>query len=461
MSNPGSIVILGAGPTGLGAANRLLERGYSDYAVYEANAHPGGLSSSFRDAAGFWWDIGGHVLFSHYNYFDALMDSLIPRDGWVHHVRESWVWVKGRFVPYPFQNNIGSLPDRDMLVCLSGLLAAAGKKEQSKHENFREWILSTFGDGIAEMFMLPYNRKVWAYPPDELSRTWIGERVATPDVERIVDNILGCRPDVSWGPNSTFRFPLNGGTGSIWAALADRLPPEKLRMQRRAVALSLKDKAVRFDTGETAHYDMLVSSIPLDVLTGICTDMDADIALGLSRLKRSSVHVIGVGFKGAVPDVLRTKCWMYFPEDNCPFYRVTVFSNYSPNNVPKPGEYWSLMAEVSESQAKPVDAGFVVKDVIRGMKAVGLVAEDAEPETVWHHRSEYGNPVPSIERDEVLDPAFEYLESKDVYQRGRFGAWKYEVSNMDHSVMQGVELVDRLLSGGKETTLCHPSEINR
>ena len=46
---------------------------------------------------------------------------------------------------------------------------------------------------------------------------------------------------------------------------------------------------------------------------------------------------------------------MYFPEDNCPFYRATVFSNYSPNVVAKPGQQWSLMLEVSESPDKPVD----------------------------------------------------------------------------------------------------------
>jgi hypothetical protein len=36
-----------------------------------------------------------------------------------------------------------------------------------------------------------------------------------------------------------------------------------------------------------------------------------------------------------------------------PTHRVTVFSNYSPCNVPDEN-CWSLMAEVCESAAKPV-----------------------------------------------------------------------------------------------------------
>ncbi len=46
----------------------------------------------------------------------------------------------------------------------------------------------------------------------------------------------------------------------------------------------------------------------------------------------SSTHVVGVGIRGAMPH--GTKCWLYFPEDDCPFYRVTVFSNYAKSNCP-------------------------------------------------------------------------------------------------------------------------------
>jgi hypothetical protein len=46
-----------------------------------------------------------------------------------------------------------------------------------------------------------------------------------------------------------------------------------------------------------------------------------------------------------------------------------------------------------------------------------------------------------------------YLEQHGIYSRGRFGMWKYEVANTDHSLMQGVELINRLLHGEPEQTI--------
>src|SRR5688572_23767608 len=116
------IVIIGAGPTGLGAAHRLHELGHNDWTLIEQSQEAGGLASSVTDEKGFTWDLGGHVQFSHYGYFDCLMDSLLGKDGWLHHERESWVWIRDRFVPYPFQMNIRRLPAEDMKECVAGLV---------------------------------------------------------------------------------------------------------------------------------------------------------------------------------------------------------------------------------------------------------------------------------------------------------------------------------------------------
>jgi glycosyltransferase involved in cell wall biosynthesis len=235
MTDPGRVLIIGAGPTGLGAAYRLHELGVGDFVVLEAEATPGGLAASYVDTSGFTWDMGGHVQFSHYSYYDRVLDKALG-DGWLWHERESWIRIRNRFVPYPFQNNIHRLDAADRDRALDGLEQARSRREGTgRPGNFAAWIDQTFGDGIAGMFMHPYNLKVWGYPLDELDAGWIDDRVALPDLDRIKDNIAQGRDDVSWGPNRRFRFPSEGGTGAIWSGVARLLPAERLSFGQRAV----------------------------------------------------------------------------------------------------------------------------------------------------------------------------------------------------------------------------------
>jgi protoporphyrinogen oxidase len=199
--------------------------------------------------------------------------------------------------------------------------------------------------------------------------------------------------------------------------------------------------------------------MPLDELVRR-SDLSSDLAAAVSALRFSSTHVIGVGLHGAAPDSLGGKCWMYFPESDCPFYRVTVFSHYSPNNVPDISRYWSLMAEVSESSAKPVDASSVVEETITGLLATGLIEDRLQVHHTWHRRLEHGYPTPSLRREPAIQVLLSALDERNVFSRGRFGAWKYEVSNQDHSFAQGVEVVDRWLDGTEEETLQHPKIVN-
>src|SRR5690349_3650113 len=235
------VVILGAGPTGLGAAHRLKELGHTNFHIYDRAGQVGGLATSHKDENGFVWDIGGHVQFSHYRYFDDLMEKALG-NRWLNHERESWVWIEGRFVPYPFQNNIRYLEPETRWKCLQGLIRLYKQPFQGKPKNFREWIDATFGQGLAEVFMVPYNFKVWAYPGEEMDYNWIGERVAVTDLERVLDNILHEKDDLSWGPNNTFRFPKHGGTGAVWESVADILGRDKITLNTEVTAVDAEAK---------------------------------------------------------------------------------------------------------------------------------------------------------------------------------------------------------------------------
>lgn len=453
------VAIIGAGPTGLGAAWRLTELAEQNWLLFEASNNPGGLAGSVVDKKGFLWDFGGHVLFSHYEYFDQVVNQCM-QDEWYHHERQAWVWLRNQFIPYPFQNNIWRLPPEDLVGCLDGLLSVHNKPAVPlRSDSFEDWIFRNFGKGLAEIFFLPYNYKVWAYPPNRLSSCWIQERVATVDLSRILTNLVMRKDDLGWGPNSTFAYPKHGGTGMIWQRVAERLDQERMIMGTAVTSVNPKERQLELADGSTVTYEYLLSSIPLDKLIKMISGVP-ELRQNDSSFLYSSVLLVGVGVEGVLPEVLKSKCWMYFVEDQFPFYRMTVLSNYSKANVPNPEKQWSLLCEISESPDKHVDHAALESDVLRALKEIGLLSDQQKVVSLFQKRLEYGYPTPFLGRDEIITPLNKALYQMDILSRGRFGAWKYEVSNQDHSFMQGVEAIDHVLFGTEEITYNHPSVVN-
>ena len=91
------IVIIGAGPTGLGAAHRLstlaVLRSNTQVIVLKQQGIPGGLAASYRNQNGFLWDYGGHVVFSHYPYFTQTLAEAVSE--WNQHTRAATCLYEG------------------------------------------------------------------------------------------------------------------------------------------------------------------------------------------------------------------------------------------------------------------------------------------------------------------------------------------------------------------------------
>ena len=456
MSSP-RIVIIGAGPTGLGAADRLRELGHDDYVVLEANDETGGLSRSFEQD-GFTWDIGGHVVFSHYAEFDHMLETVLPEEPYSIE-RRSYIRMAGDWAPYPIQNNLRYLPTDMQIECLLGLAELQNKTYDAPPAHFLEWIHRVFGRGFARLFMEPYNFKVWATPPDLMSQQWIAERVSVIDFERALSNILHQRDDTGWGPNNTFAFPKHGGTGAIWSHLANRVA-DHIRTGARARSVDPTRRVVVLANGEEVPYDHLVSTMALDRLTGLThSDESEQLQEAAKGLTHSGTLVVGVGLEKPMEP---GTCWMYFPEDNCPFYRVTNFAQYSNFNVPggDTDRYSSFMCETSYSPHKPADPAAIVDETVQGLINVGLMDPSDRERVVstFLFDADYGYPVPSLTRDAALAALVPWYESRSIYPRGRFGAWRYEVSNMDHSYQMGREVADRILENKPESVLSEKHE---
>jgi protoporphyrinogen oxidase len=443
------VVIIGAGPTGLGAAYRLHELGYDNWVLYEKSEDVGGHATSHVDQHGFVWDEGGHVIFSHYPYFDRLIDKVLGKE--VHErIRESWI-VKGEsWVPYPFQSNLRYLPKEVQVSCLIGAAKAASNGGGREAANFRDWILATMGEGIAEEFMFPYNSKVWTTPLEQMSKTWIAERVAAIDFKRLLENVLYERDDVAWGPNSKFKFPLHGGTGEIYRRMAAFFK-KKIQTGKKLAEVDLAQRRISFADGTGDNYDVLISTAPLDLLATMIKPVDSRLLDAAQGLEHNNLLVVGLGLKKKIET---GRCWIYFTDAQMPCYRATYFSHYSPNNVPNGDieHYSSLMLEMSFRVGETPDPEKVLEQVTTELIRTKMLEESDRGRIVsrYHRTVGYSYPIPTLGRDRALDVLQPTLLEKGIYSRGRFGAWRYEVGNMDHSVMMGVEAVNNIVAGEKE-----------
>ncbi|MFA5879773.1 MAG: NAD(P)-binding protein [Candidatus Margulisiibacteriota bacterium] len=444
------IVIIGAGPTGLGAGYRLKELGHNNFKIFEKNSYIGGLSASFTQD-NYTFDIGGHVVFSHYEYFDKIFNQLLGEDFQACQ-RSAHIYLQNRFIPYPFQNNIQFLEKEQILECLEGLLEIEGEvgiSQRKAAQNFQEWVYAAFGQGIAKYFMNPYNFKVWAHPLEMLSKNWIAERVSVIDLKTILSNVIMQKEDSAWGPNNMFKYPLFGGTGGLFSKF-QQFFQDKLILNSEIKKIDYEKKIVYFED-ESESYDILINTMPLDIFISQITPVKENLQTATKDLLHNGVFVVGIGLN---KKIITEKSWVYFPETVAPFYRLTYLSNYSSNMSPNPSESTNLLLEISYSKYKKEDKLKIIEDAIQGLINTKII-DESDIEKInckFLFDAEYAYPIPSLLRDEALVKIIPFLESNEIYSRGRFGLWRYETGNMDHSLMQGVEVVDLILNQQKEVT---------
>src|SRR5207247_10028598 len=93
--------------------------------------------------------------------------------------------------------------------------------------------------------------------------------------------------------------------------------------------------------------------------------------------------------------------------------------------------YCSLLMQTTYSRFRPLPSGDFVQSVVQGLVAEGILERSDLPliESTYLIHAGHAYPIPSVDRDEALAVIHEYLEPREIYSRGRFGSWKYQIGN--------------------------------
>ncbi|HUC22367.1 MAG TPA: FAD-dependent oxidoreductase [Streptosporangiaceae bacterium] len=427
-------VVVGGGPAGLAATYALAGQ---DVVLLEPDVELGGLCRSFC-VADCIFDLGGHAFFTKDAGVDRLISSELGVDCHTQ-PRNAWVSAYDRFVRYPFQAHLHGLPENVIEDCVNGILDAA-EHPSAVPANFEEWVYAKFGAGIAEHFMLPYNRKLWGFPLTEIAPTWTQERIVQPEVQQVLTGARNDRDHRDF-PNATVRYPSAGGFIELYRPLIDFA----MRFRRRAALceLDLKRHEVITDSGDRLRFDHLISTMPLIELVAASKFVDPALSAASSTLRYNSLALVSLVFDRPPQGPVARFHRIYCADASVPFHKLVLNNNSSPYTASAAG--FGVQAEVSYSVAKNLPDEPLAEAVEAAIRNIGAADERASVIACDIRHVKYAYPVQQADTRSIVETIAAFYRAHDVFLAGRFGEWKY--INSDGAVRRGLSAADLVRTG--------------
>lgn len=335
------IVILGAGPAGVGAAYQLRKHDRARVTVLEQQATVGGNAGSF-DINGVHVDYGSHRL--HPACDPGIMDdirSLLQGD-LLDRPRHGRIRLRGRWIHFP-------LKPLDLMLRLDPGFAFASLKDMAlgpfrqhpSDESFASVLQASLGPTICTDFYFPYARKIWGHEPSSLSAIQARRRVSAGSFTKLFGKILGQLPGVRRPTTGRFFYPKQGyGQISLAYAEAARGSGADIRLDTRVMGLTPPQEAdgrwvvaVEGSNGaEQIEGDYVWSTIPIPALARCMTGTVPDAV----REAASMIHYRAMLLIYLELPVARFSEFdaHYFPGADTVMTRMSEPKNYSAQHEP-------------------------------------------------------------------------------------------------------------------------------
>lgn len=420
-------LIIGAGLAGLSTAFHL----NNDYLLIEASDSPGGTANTLH-LKGFKLDNAVHIYyFKDQTILKWIRDTL--NVNLLETARECSVWINNAYVKYPVQYHLSELSWPDRIKSAKSIFKSISNKQKiNSTDNFQTYSLFNFGTHLTDIFVRPYNEKLFGVPIDFLNTDWLGDSIPNYSKMKMLLSVLGIMNN-NYGRNSKFFYPSEGGVSTVAEKLSSQLKKPPL-YNCSHVKVFYAEKSVLLSDGTEVKYDYLINTMPLDSFLNTFDSIPYDILASLKLLKKNSttlLHIIGKG------KIKKNEHWIYVPDATVPFYRITIPGNINPANCP-PGRFALTLefgGNVYENQS-------LLDNSITILNSMGILNENnTDIEFCWRLIN-CSYVIYDESRKMVLKKIYQFLQSNNVFSIGRYGAWEY--SNMEDAIYHGKKVAEQL-----------------
>ena len=378
-------LILGAGPSALTLAAKLIEKGIKDIIILEKETEAGGLCRS-REVDGSPFDIGGgHFLDVRRPAVTEFLFRFMSENEWDRYERDSRIDLKGRIIGSPIEANIWMLDTDTQVKYLKSIAEAGSVSGAPMPDRFTDWIYWKLGNRIAEDYMLPYNKKMFGEELDSLGTYWLEK---LPDVS-FEDTLRSCLEHKAYARqpgHAEFYYPKRYGYGELWRRIADSLG-DRLKTGVAAEKLDIAERSVN----DEYKADVIVNTVPwtdFKEIKGASTDLIERIG----KLKHSSIVT---EYHKERMDT--TAHWIYYPDEEKRFHRILVRHNFCPGSK----GYWT---ETNLNRYR-----------------------ESENE---HFVNKYAYPLNTIGKNEIMTDILSEMGEHGIIGLGRWGEWQHYNSDV-------------------------------
>lgn len=431
--------ILGGGLSAISLAYYLQEnKNIDEIHILEKDDVLGGICRTYvKD--GIEYDVGPHIIFSKDKEILDLMNNLLGENNEKHR-RSNRILHKKRFVQYPFENDLSKLPKEDIDYCVNGFLHNPYENYEAK--NMLQFFLKTFGEGITNTYLRPYNEKIWKFDPSFMD-TQMVERIPKPPKEDILRSANGETID-GYLHQLYFTYPKQGGTEALIKAFIAKLS-DKVKIYTNNKVLKAKKQGDKFvvTTSEKEYTcDKIISTMPANEFSHIYEDNNKpqeilDIADNL-RYNSIAICIVNVS-----KDYAGDNYAFMVADKNVKFHRISKL-DFMGEHYHKDGTA-TYMAEITyrknDLNDKASDEELTQK-VIEGLETIGFIDSKDDVNFTDLKRFEYAYVIYDLKHRQNMDAIKEYFAKQGIYLNGRFGSFEY--LNMDAIIKQSKNLAENI-----------------